>query len=79
MCRLAKEASQHVKAVFDGPAGTGGQGSDRRWHVVSRGRFTRRGGAEFGDQMGAALSRYGQRRAEPDGWSPIQHPVRRDT
>lgn len=32
---------------------------------MSRGRFTLRGGAEFGDQMGAALSRYGQRRA---GW-----------
>jgi hypothetical protein len=71
MCWLPKEASQHVKAVFDGPAGTGGQGGNRRWHVVSRGRFTLRSGAGFGDQMvrrfcdtgSAAPSRMGGRRS----------------
>lgn len=34
------------------------------------------GWAEFGDQVDAASSRDGQRGTEPDGWPPLQYPVR---
>lgn len=62
-----RETSLHGKAVFDGPARPCCRSGDDGRHVLSRGRCAFRGGAEFGDQVGTALSQYGQRHAEPDG------------
>ena len=58
---MEEEAGLHGEALFDGSAGQGCPGGDRRGHVMPRSGCALRRGAEFGDQVDAALSGHGQR------------------